>query len=260
MQRWEGDGAMDNNRWIMRQAWRNILFLHWPVDPEILKLHIPDPLEMDTFEGSAWIGIVAFSMQGIYFRGLPFVSVVRPFSEVNVRTYVNHNGKPGVFFMSLDVDDWASLNIAKRWYRLPYHPADISIRKTGGDVAIKRNRKGSAMHETGTVQIKSVRKAAEPVAFQGRFTPSGSVFFPEAGTLDHFLTERYGFYTTHDQLNIYCGDIHHPPWPLQKAGIQIDRNTLFSPFHIDVSDQTPIAHFSEGVDSLMWNCKKLPFR
>ncbi|VEF49767.1 YqjF [Bacillus freudenreichii] len=230
---------LPSNKWIMKQAWRNVLFIHWPVSYECLRPYIPSPLEIETFEGSAWLGIVAFTMKGIHFRGLPF-SVVRPFFEVNVRTYVNYLGIPGVFFLTLDVDDWASLNIAKRWYRLPYHSADIFMKLT-----------------KGLLKVDSVRKNEAKNAFQGSCIPSKDVYFPDYNTLDHFLTEKYRFYTSANGQDIYYGDIHHPPWPLKKAEIKIDRNTLFSPFHIDTPGHGPIAHFSDGVDSLMWSGKKL---
>lgn len=230
---------LPRNNWIMRQAWRNTLFLHWPVQPEQLRPYIPSVLEIDTYDGSAWLGIVAFEMEGIYFRGLSFFSVVAPFSEVNVRTYVKHEGRPGVFFISLDVNDWASLLIAKRWYRLPYHSADIAIR-----------RKGNAIF------YDSVRRNL-PVRFDGICTPKENEFFPSNDTLDHFLTEKYCFYTTQNNKDIFHGDIHHQPWPLQRADVQIQRNTLFSPLNLDFSEEDPVVHFSKGVDSLMWNVKKL---
>ncbi|WP_144460617.1 YqjF family protein [Siminovitchia fortis] len=227
------------NNWIMRQAWRDVLFLHWPIQPEQLRPFIPSLLEIDTYDGAAWIGIVAFRMEGIYFRGLSFFSVVAPFSEVNVRTYVKYKGKPGVFFISLDVNDWASLNIAKRWYRLPYHSADIAIR-----------RKGS------TIFYESVRKN-QPARFEGCCTPKQEEFFAANGTLEHFLTEKYCFYTAGNKTDVFHGDIHHPPWPLQRAEFQTERNTLFSPLNLDISGEAPIVHFSKGVDSLMWNVMKL---
>ncbi|MFD1707513.1 YqjF family protein [Siminovitchia sediminis] len=230
---------LPSKRWIMRQVWNNVLFLHWPVPPERLRPFIPSALEIDMYERTAWIGIVAFQMKGIYFRGLQSISVVPPFAEMNVRTYVTNNGKPGVFFMTLDVNDWASLNIAKRWYRLPYSPAAITILKSGETFYYKNNRK---------------RSSAE---FYGNCTPVPGEYFPEEGTLDHWLTERYCFYTTDNKYNIYCGEIHHLPWPLQKAEITIDRNTLFSQFHLDLSHLQPIANYSKGVESFMWNCKKL---
>lgn len=227
------------NKWIMRQAWRNVLFLHWPVPRDCLRPYIPSPLEIDTFEGTAWIGIVAFKMKGIFFRGLPF-SVVRPFLEVNVRTYVNYRGIPGVYFLTLDVNDWASLNIAKKWYHLPYHSADISIRQT------KR-----------AIQVDSVRRNEAKNAFQGTCIPSKEIYFPATNSLDHFLTEKYRFYTTQNGHDVYYGDIHHPPWPLKKAEVQIDRNTLFSSFNINVSEHQPIAYFCEGIDSFIWLGKRL---
>lgn len=226
------------NNWIMRQSWRNALFLHWPVHPNQLQPLLPSSVVIDTYEGSAWIGIVAFWMKGIYFRGIPFLSVIPPFAEMNVRTYVRYNGKPGVFFITLDVGDWASLNIAKKWYRLPYHTADVQIQQTGSVISYTNARK------------------YEPVFFEGSCTPASEVFFPKEGTLDHFLTEKYCFYTTKNKQDLYHGDIHHQPWPLQKAEIEIGRNTLLSTLNIR-ADERPIAHFSKGVDSLMWNVKKL---
>lgn len=227
------------NNWIMRQAWRNVLFLHWPVEPEQLRPYIPPALEIDTYDGFAWLGVVAFAMEGIYFRGLSLFSVVTPFSEMNVRTYVKQNGKPGVFFISLDVNDWSSFHIAKRWYRLPYHSADLSIQQKGNAIFYESIRKNS------------------PVRFEGSCMPKKEMFYPDKGTLDYFLTEKYCFYTTNNHTDIFHGDIHHRPWPLNRAEVHIGRNTLFSPLNLDFSEQAPVAHFSKGVDSLMWNVKNL---
>ncbi|MEK4970087.1 DUF2071 domain-containing protein [Cytobacillus sp. FSL R7-0696] len=103
-----------SKKWIMRQTWRNLYFLHWPVPIEALREHIPDSLQIDTFNNYAWLGIVAFVMEGIYPRGIPAVSITPKFPEVNLRTYVKYNGKPGVYFLSLDVENWASYKIAKK--------------------------------------------------------------------------------------------------------------------------------------------------
>ncbi|MFD0770574.1 YqjF family protein [Bacillus sp. CGMCC 1.60114] len=233
---------ISSKKWIMRQTWRNVFFLHWPIRPEALRPHIPAPLQMDTFDHYAWLGIVAFVMGGIYPRNFPFISITPRFSEVNVRTYVQYDGKPGVYFLSLDVQNWASYTIAKRWYRLPYYPAQISFQ-----------------NEDKTIHCQSIRKGKinTQIAFNGSFIPSPEVNFANTGTIDHWLTERYCLYSADKRGNIYCGEIHHSPWPLQKIETEIGMNTLFSPFHSGLSKEKPISHFSKGIDSLIWNIKRI---
>jgi uncharacterized protein YqjF (DUF2071 family) len=236
--------SIPSKKWIMRQTWRNLLFLHWPISPEELRPYIPVHLQIDTFDHYTWLGVVGFVVEGIFSRGLSTLSLTPKFSEINVRTYVKFDGKPGVYFMSLDVEDWASYTIAKRWYRLPYHPAQISFQKEGHTIHCQSRRKG---------------KINSKITFNGKFCPLPDVYFTKSTTLEHWLTERYCFYSSDNRGNIYCGEIHHRPWPLQKVKVEIGTNTLFSPFHFDFTDVKPISHFSKGVDSLLWNIKKVRF-
>jgi uncharacterized protein YqjF (DUF2071 family) len=231
-----------SKNWIMRQSWSNVLFTHWPISAELLRPHIPRSLEIDTFDGTAWLGVVVFIMEGIYLRGLTALSVTPKFAEVNVRTYVQRNGKPGVYFMSLDVGDLASLMIAKRWYRLPYKAAQISLQK-----------------EDQTFLCKSLRKEKSnvPIGFHANYIPLSGVYLSKKELFDDWLTERYCFFSTDKRANIYCGEIHHQPWPLQKVDIEICKNSLFTPFQFDLSEEKMIAHFSKGLDSLFWNIKRL---
>ncbi|MCQ6276307.1 DUF2071 domain-containing protein [Bacillus sp. V3B] len=233
---------LPSKNWIMRQNWGHFLFVHWPIPLELLRPHIPSTLEIDTYNRSAWLGVVVFVMEGIYPRGLPPISLTPTFPEINVRTYVQYDGKPGVFFMSLDVGDWASYTIAKRWYHLPYQPADISFQK-----------------EEQTFHCQSIRKRSTnpPIAFQAKYTPISEVYFPKEGTLDHWLTERYCLFSSNNGSDIFCGEIHHRPWPLQKVEAEISRNTLLTPFKIDGTKVQPIYHFSKGVDAFFWNIKKV---
>lgn len=229
-------------KWIMRQSWRNLLFLHWPVPLEKLRPHIPSSLQIDTFHGSAWLGLILFVIEGIYPLGISKFSLTPKFPEINVRTYVKYNEKPGIYFMSIDVENWASLKIAKNWYHLPYHSAKISFGKQGQ-----------------TFYCHSIRKenGNTPVSFKGQYGPISEVYYPKEGTLDHWFTERYCLYSSNNGVNIYCGEIHHRPWPLQKAEIEVDKNTLFTSYQFDLSEIKPLAHFSTGVDSLMWNIKRI---
>ncbi|MCM3568556.1 YqjF family protein [Neobacillus mesonae] len=233
---------LPSKNWIMRQTWRNLLFAHWPVPAEQLRPLIPAVLDIDTYEQSAWLGVVVFHIDGIYLRGLSPLSIVPAFPEINLRTYVRHQGKPGVFFLSLDVSNWASLHIAKRWYHLPYRAADISCRQ----------------HD-GAFYYESIRKKSPSVTFKGSYAPSSEVYFSKQGVIDHWLTERYCLYSTDNRKNLYCGEIHHNPWPLQLADSEI-HHTLFSPFQLEPRENKAICHFSKGVDTLFWNIKKIGIR
>ncbi|MGG2091983.1 DUF2071 domain-containing protein [Bacillus sp. S13(2024)] len=233
---------LPSKKWIMRQTWKNVLFVHWPIPAEILQPYIPSSLKIDTFDGYAWIGVVIFVMDGIYHRRLPSVSLVSKFPEINVRTYVQYDGKPGVYFISLDVEDWASYTIARKWFRLPYYSAQISFQKEG---------------QTFHCQSMRKEKTNTPITFNGKYVPLSEIYFAKKETLDYWLTERYCFYSTDNKSNIYCSEIHHLPWPLQKVETEIYMNTLFSPFHFDFTEIKPIYHFSKGVDSLIWNIKKI---
>ncbi|KAB2334776.1 DUF2071 domain-containing protein [Cytobacillus depressus] len=234
---------LPSKHWIMRQTWSNLFFTHWPIAPEILRPYIPQSLQIDTFNRYAWVGIILFVMEGIYPRGLNYKSILPSFPEINVRTYVQCDDKPGIYFLSIDVGDWASYTIAKRWFRLPYFSSHVSFQK-----------------EDQTFQFGSKRKgnSNSPITFNGKYIPLPKIFYPKKGTLDHWLTERYCLYSKDQRGNLYCGEIHHRPWPLQYAESEIHMNTLLSPFNIDLNEVKPISHYSKGVDSLIWNIKKVP--
>jgi uncharacterized protein YqjF (DUF2071 family) len=234
--------SLPEKKWIMRQSWRNLLFTHWPISPEVLRPYIPSQLQIDTFNDRAWIGVVVFVMEGIYHRYLPTISLTPTFSEINVRTYVRYNGKPGIYFLSLDVNDLASYTIAKRWYHLPYSLASISYQQEGP-----------------TFHVKSIRKAKTniPIEFKGSYSPNQDVFYAKKETLEHWFIERYCLYSNDNRGNMYCGDIHHRPWPLQTVNTKISMNTLFSMFSFNVSEENSLSSYSRGVDTLIWNIKKL---
>lgn len=233
---------LPSKHWIMRQTWSNLFFTHWPIAPEMIRPYIPQSLQIDTFNRYAWVGVVLFVMKGVYPRGLNCISLIRPFPEINVRTYVQFDGKPGIYFLSIDVGDWASCTIAKRWFRLPYFSSDVFFDRKDQNFYFQSNRKGIA-----NTTIK----------FNGKYIPLPGVFYPQKGTLDHWLTERYCLYSKDQKGNLYCGEIHHRPWPLQNAESEIPTNSLLSPFNFDLTGVKPISHYSKGVDSFIWNIKKI---
>ncbi|MGJ9458419.1 YqjF family protein [Oceanobacillus sp. CF4.6] len=225
----------------MRQIWRNVAFTHWPVPPHRLRSLIPDFLKIDTYLGQAWIGMIVFDLESIYLRGIPAFSLTSGFPEINIRTYVTYNGIPGIYFLSIDVNNWASNRIAKRWYYLPYQPSIISI-----------EQKEQFFH------FNSIRKKNVHMKSEGSFTPFPGVYYAEKESLDYWLTERYRLYSMGKNSTIYMADIHHKQWPLQPATSDIQKNKLISELQLGVNEYQPaMTHFSNGIDTLFWNIKRL---
>ena len=227
--------------WVLRQTWRRLLFLHWPVPARVLRDLVPAALEVDTFDGEAWIGVVPFEMEGVRPRGLPAVSRLSDFAELNVRTYVRHRGKSAVYFFSLDAASRPAVRIARRLFHLPYFDAHMAVAEA--DEAVQ-------YHSYRTHQ------RAHPATFVGAYRPTGPVALSRPGTLDHWLTERYAFATTDRQGGVVLGEIHHPPWPLQPAEAEVRTNTMTEAAGIDLPDTPPLLHYAERIDMLGWAPKR----
>lgn len=223
------------HRWTMTQKWEHLFFLHWMVPRDVVRPLVPEPLEVDTFGGKAWIGIILFKMHHFKLRYIP---MPYPFSfpEINLRTYVKANGYPAIFFVTLDAADPWVVHVAKRWYRLPYYQADIHFK-----------------HEGDTFQFHSRRRKREPVErFRGEFTPVSSGFPPSQGTVEHWLTERYTFFSQPSgHRHIYRGDIYHEPWTLQTARGRIDVNTMLQSYDIALPRTPDYVHYAKGVKAII---------
>jgi uncharacterized protein YqjF (DUF2071 family) len=154
-----------------------------------------------------------------------------------VRTYVTVNGKPGIYFFSLDAASWAAVVAARRAYRLPYFRARMSMDVAGGEV-----RYGS----------RRISRDGPPAAFAGGYRATGPRLDVVDGSLERWLAERYCLYVVDSRGRILRADIHHPPWPLQPAAAEIDLNTMTAPLGIEL-DREPLLHFSARQDTLIWN-------
>jgi hypothetical protein len=231
----------------MTQTWYNLLFAHWPVPPDVMRRAVPGALELDTFDGQAWIGVVPFGMSRVYPRWTFAVPWLSYFLELNVRTYVTRDGKPGVYFFSLDAANPIAVELARRWYRLPYFNARMTMQPGLG-----------ARGAGGWIEYHSLRthRNAPPAEFKSRYRPVGEVFLSRPGTLEYFLTERYCLYTTMPNGEVYRGEIHHPPWPLQVAEAEIDVNTMtspcLSPHGARLPDVPPVLHFARQLETVEW--------
>jgi uncharacterized protein YqjF (DUF2071 family) len=227
--------------WVMAQTWHDLLFAHWPVEPVVLRPLLPPQLQINTFEGRAWLAVVPFRMTGVRLRGTPSLPWLSVFPELNVSTYVTSGGKPGVWFFSLDAANSLAVAIARAWFHLPYFRARMNCTEHEGWIHYASER---------------IHRGAPVALLKGWYRPIGDVFSPQPGTLEHFLTERYCLYTTDAHGQIIRGEIHHPPWPLQPAEAEFAHNSMTESLGIALTPR-PLLHFARRQDVLVWPPQKI---
>jgi len=215
----------------MHQRWADLLFAHWEVPAAALRPLVPSGVEIDTFEGRAYVGLVPFVMTGVRPWWSPAVPGLSAFPEVNVRTYVHRGGRdPGVWFFSLDAANPLAVLAARSLWRLPYHWARMRVA-----------RDGSSTHYSS-----ARRHAPRPATCSLRYAPAGSPRAARPGTLEHFLVERYLLYAdTRGGLRI--GRVHHAPYPLQEARVLDLQETLLAAAGIRRPEAPPLLHFASEV-------------
>jgi uncharacterized protein YqjF (DUF2071 family) len=227
---------MPSSPWVMTQSWHDLLFMHWPIDPEVMRAHVPAALPLDLYDGRAWIAVVPFAMSNVAPRGIPLPSAVSAFPELNVRTYVTVDGKPGVYFFSLDAENRLAVMGARTVFGLPYHFARMSIERRGESFHYESHR----------------RSSTSPAEFVADYRPTGPIQLPASGTFEYFLTERYCLYTADRRGRAHRLEIHHPPWPLQVAEASVSVNTMASAAGISLPATAPVLHYAKRQDVVAW--------
>src|SRR5215217_7992693 len=192
--------------WVLGMGWRDLLFMHWPVEVDALRSLVPPALSIDTFEGSAWLGVVPFDMTGVRPCFLPAVPGVSNFPEINLRTYVTAEGKPGIWFFSLDAHSRVAVRLARATFHLPYFDAEMSCHASDDEVDYRSLR---------------THRGAPGADLGARYTRGGEPSESEGGSIENFLTERYCLYSVDRRGDVHRGDIHHHPWPLQPAEAEV---------------------------------------
>jgi uncharacterized protein YqjF (DUF2071 family) len=221
----------------MTQTWHDLLFAHWPIKAETLRPLVPQTLPLDTFDGYAWVGVVPFRMD-VDLRIVPSALGSSHFPELNVRTYVSVAGKPGVYFFSLDAASMTAVMAARTFFRLPYFHARMS-----------------AHVERGRIVYDSIRHNSN-AAFQASYSPTRPVQFRKAGTLEHWLTERYCLYAAKGK-HLYRADVHHAPWPLQDAEAEIENNQMAAASGITLPTTAPVLHFAQKLHVWIWPLRRV---
>jgi uncharacterized protein len=223
--------------WIMAQTWEGLAFLHWPVPQAALQALLPASLTVDTFHGSAWLGITPLRVSGLRLRGLPAMPGVSTFPEINVRTYVTVEDRPGVVFFSLDAGSALAVATARLWFLLPYFRAECS-----------------AVRHDGRIHVESRRPppVSPPAELAVDYGPSGGMMRAAPGSLEWWLTERYCLYAYDDDGTVYRAEVHHRPWPLQPAQVEIRHNTMARPLGLHLPETPLLAHFAGRLDVRVW--------
>jgi uncharacterized protein YqjF (DUF2071 family) len=232
--------AVPNRRWTWRQSWKDLLFAHWPVPANAIRPLVPRGLKVQEFAGTSWVGVVPFRMSGVMRRPLPDLPWLSAFPELNLRLYVERDGKPGVWFLSLDAANPVAVWAARRFFHLPYFLAEIAFDHRPAGFAFASRRTGKAGH----------------VSFRAHYRPSSVPFEAKPETLEAFLAERYCLYAQAPSGELFRAEVHHVPWPLQEAMGEVEASELIAPHGFQVHG-SPILHFSSGVDVVVWPMERL---
>jgi uncharacterized protein len=215
------------------QRWRRLLFLHWAVPAERLRPLVPAPLALDTFEGTAYVGLIPFVMTDVRpLRFLPPIPTAAAFLECNLRTYVTLDGEPGVWFFSLDASSTLAVLGARAGFGLPYFRARMSL---DGDEADARYRS------------RRFWPPPTPANLQVRYTAGAAIGPAAPGTLEHFQVERYLLYARH-LGRLVRGRVRHPPYPLRRATVHELREDLVAAAGIRRHPARTPDLYSDGVD------------
>ena len=230
-------------------GWRHLLFANWPVDPEVVDAHVPDPLTVDTYDGQAWLSVVPFTNIEVRPKGLPAWTGL-PLPELNLRTYVTYEGERnwpdatgpqddgpaadlGVYFFSLDADGILGVTGARVCHHLPYYFATIDMRTDGRGVDFTSER---------------WHPGVRPNNFDARYEPVGERFQSEPGSVEEFLTGRHRYYTETPGGELRYAQIRHEPWPLYDATAEFAENEVFETNGFATPDSDPVFRYSPGVD------------
>ncbi|MDA1050047.1 MAG: DUF2071 domain-containing protein [Planctomycetota bacterium] len=211
------------------QRWRSLLFMHWPVDVDILRRLVPPELELDLYENKAYVGVVPFEMEGVRPWWWP-ESCSMSFLETNLRTYVIYNGRPGIYFFSLEANSRFAVWGARAGWGLPYHYARASVKRTDDATGYETRRPRNGPSHSVRYRVGD------------EFGPS------EPGTLRHFLLERYLLFVERGR-EMYAGQVHHEPYPAFDATVFEVQDELIAAAGFPAVTAPPaFVHYSPGVD------------
>ncbi|MBP2079886.1 YqjF family protein [Oceanobacillus polygoni] len=228
---------LPNEFWILTQQWHHLLFIHLPFPKDTIKAHLPEGLELDTYNGMAWISIIPFKVTGMRMRNMPAVPYLSAYLELNVRTYVKREGIPGVYFFSLDADKLLPV-FGARIITLPYFHAKMNMKR-----------------KKDLFYFESNRRDQPEAIFKGTYQPISKPYYPEKHSLSNWLLERYVLWT-YKYGALFRGDIHHTPWEVHDAEVIIEKDNML-PFPFDSIGEIQLSHYASYKRVLIWPIRKV---
>lgn len=236
--------ALPTGPWTWRQRWEHLLFAHWAVPGDALRPHLPDRVRVQEFDGTAWLAVVPFVLSKLAVRFLPPVPGLNTFPELNLRTYVEVDGVPGVWFFSLDASNPLAVWAANTVFKLPYHRAQMETR-------VQRDEA-----EFGDEVRFASRRLQGGVGCHVTYRPIGPQELAAPGSPARWLTERYCVYASSGGGRVTRTEVHHEPWPLQPAEAEFRTLDLGQPFGMALDRPPDLLHYSRGVPVVLWPGKR----
>lgn len=224
-------------KWSLRMRWRDLAFLHWPVDPATVRPHVPASLELDLWQGRAWLGVVPFVMAQTRFRLLPKVPTAHCFPELNLRTYVRRGKRTGVWFFSLDAGSRLAVEGARLGFGLPYFHARLDCRRDDARVTYRSERRD---------------RRGPPATFAASWTPSGTPAPAAQGTLEQWLVERYCLFAQR-RGKLVVGEIAHPPWQVAQASCALETCDMARLLGLSLQGPPHSVLAADPIDVVAWS-------
>lgn len=216
----------------LAMGWRYLLFENWRVDPTLIDAHLPESLEVDTYDGNAWLSIVPFVNVALRPNGFPsWAGASLP--ELNVRTYVRYENIPGVYFFSLDAQGIISVLGARILHRLPYYYARISLDTSDDGIRFSSRRR---------------HPGARPAQYRAWYRPKGQPFAATEDPLTEFLFERYRLYTEDMDGMIRYTAVEHDPWIVRDVDTEVRAQSMLRASGFERPKGEPIYYYSPGLN------------
>ncbi|PTL37824.1 YqjF family protein [Alkalicoccus saliphilus] len=233
--------STNKSNWLAYQQWEDILFLHWPVDPETLRPHVPEELELETYDGKAWISILAYVSTNNKAKRFGRTLTSSLFHQVNVRTYVKYGKENGVYFFSVDADHKAAVKASRTLAGLPFYQADL---------------KHTEKNEGFRIQSTRTHSGEKELQFKCSYKPAGEAFRPEPGSLEHWLTERNQLLRV-KRNKVAKSNIDYKPWKIRPADVKITKNQLLDFLPVDLTKEDPVVYYGKKKGVYFYDFNKI---
>jgi len=235
------------SQWLLSQNWNDQLFAHFAMDPPTVRRLVPEALALDLYDGVAWLTISTLCTSHLRPSGIPPVPGVSFFPLVILRTYVTMQGKPGLFYLSVDAGNLSAVWLARIFFRMQYWHSAICI---SGATIRARNPKECGIHFSSS-RLHGPAATEGPAKLDVIYSPEGDCEKARRGSLDEFLSERYCVYSW-NRGKYYRTEVHHQPWVLQHASVEVRANSIATPFGLALSPKPSLCHFSRSLKMLAW--------